>query len=45
MNDKHSFIIPAVIFTVAVSVVGGFLAVRGANQLTSAGLEVDKIAI
>ena len=45
MNDRHSFIIPAVIFTVAVSVVGGFLAVRGANQLTSAGLEVDKIAV
>lgn len=28
MNDKHQFIIPAVIFTVAVSIVGGFWAVR-----------------
>ena len=28
MNDKHSFIIPAAIFTVAVSIAGGFLATQ-----------------
>jgi len=28
MNDKHSFIIPAIIFTVAVSIAGGFLATQ-----------------
>jgi len=45
MNDKHSFIIPAVIFTVAVSIVGGFWAVRSANQLTSTGLEATSAAV
>ena len=35
----------AVIFAVAVSIAGGFLVVQGVNQLTSAGLEVDKIAV
>ena len=44
MNDKYSFIIPAIIFAVAVSVIGGFLAVRSA-QLTSVGLTADSAAI
>ena len=45
MSDKNSFLIPALIFAVAVSIAGGFLAVRSANQLTSTGLEATSAAV